>query len=247
MTPASLGILTFRRRGAPGRTPADEVDRAQRARSSPTLAAAGDVLLTSTVIGGRYAIRLCILNHTSAEADVEYALERVATADSRPRRHRADAAAARGSLQAGVALEWLDRAGCRRGLAPPDAAVFGCIADEQAERFLGAAREETYAAGEAVTERWTLARTFYVVLRGRLAVRVDGHEVNALGPGDHLGEIAAIDWGRDFSYGRTATVVATEDATLLAFPAAALRELMTDVPDIDRAVRRIAQARLTTR
>ena len=86
-----------------------------------------------------------------------------------------------------------------------------------------------------------------MVLRGRLAVRVDGHDVNALGPGDHLGEIAAIDWGRDFSYGRTATVVATEDATLLAFPAAALRELMTDVPDIDRAVRRIAQARLTTR
>ena len=71
--------------------------------------------------------------------------------------------------------------------------------------------------------------------------------MNALGPGDHLGEIAAIDWGRDFSYGRTATVVAVEDATLLAFPAAALRELMTDVPEIDRAVRRIAQARLTTR
>ena len=76
---------------------------------------------------------------------------------------------------------------------------------------------------------------------------VDGREVNTLGPGDHLGEIAAIDWGRDFSYGRTANVVAVDDATLAAFPAAALRELMTDVPEIDRAVRRIAQARLTTR
>jgi CRP-like cAMP-binding protein len=71
--------------------------------------------------------------------------------------------------------------------------------------------------------------------------------VNTLGPGDHLGEIAAIDWGRDFSYGRTATVVATEASVLLAFPAAALRELMLDNPAVDRAVRRVAQARLESR
>ena len=125
--------------------------------------------------------------------------------------------------------------------------LFAGATRERLERFLGAGREVSYAAGEAVTERWALARTFYVVLRGRLSVRVDGHEVNTLGPGDHLGEIAAIDWGRDFSYGRTATVVVVDDATLIALPAAALRELMTDVPEIDRAVRRIAQARLATR
>ena len=98
-----------------------------------------------------------------------------------------------------------------------------------------------------MTERWALARTFYVVVRGRLSVRVDAREVNDLGPGDHLGEIAAIDWGRDFSYGRTATVVAVEDASLLAFPAAALRELMAEAPAVDRSIRRIAQARLATR
>jgi CRP-like cAMP-binding protein len=98
-----------------------------------------------------------------------------------------------------------------------------------------------------VTERWTLARTFYLVLDGRLSVLVDGREVNVLEVGDHLGEIAAIDWGRDFSYGRTATVIATAPTRVLAFPAAALRELMTDVPDVDRAIRRIAQARLVVR
>ena len=115
------------------------------------------------------------------------------------------------------------------------------------EAFLGTAREEAYPAGGAVTERWALARTFYLVLAGRLSVSVDGHEVNILGPGDHLGEIAAMDWGRDFSYGRTATVVATDDVRLLAFPAAALRELMADVPAVDKAVRRVAQARLARR
>ena len=98
-----------------------------------------------------------------------------------------------------------------------------------------------------MTERWSLARTFYLVRSGRLSVRIADEEVNSLGPGDHLGEIAAIDWGRDFSYGRTATAVAVEPTRLLAFPAAALRELMTDAPEVDRAIRRIAQARLGTR
>ena len=243
VSPASLGILTFRRRGAPGRSPTD-IDRENEAIVA-ALATAGDVVLTSTVIGGRYAIRLCILNHTSAEADVAYALERVATADVDPAARR-DATAARGARQAGVDLAWLEAPGVDAGWLA-GMPLFAGAPRERLERFLGTGREASYAAGEAVTERWALARTFYVVLRGHLSVLVDGTEINTLGPGDHLGEIAAIDWGRDFSYGRTATVVAVDGATLLAFPAAALRELMSDVPEIDRAVRRIAQARLATR
>jgi CRP-like cAMP-binding protein len=98
-----------------------------------------------------------------------------------------------------------------------------------------------------VTDRWALARTFYIVVGGRLSVVVDGREVNVLEPGDHFGEIAAIDWGRDFSYGRTATVIAEATTTLLAIPAAALRELMADAPEVDRTMRRVAQARLAVR
>jgi len=64
---------------------------------------------------------------------------------------------------------------------------------------------------------------------------------------DHLVEISAIDWGRDFSYGRSATVVATEPINLVAFPVAALRELMLDGRTVDRAVRRIAHTRLAGR
>ena len=97
------------------------------------------------------------------------------------------------------------------------------------------------------SRRWALARTFYLVRRGRLVVRIGDREVNALGPGDHFGEIAAMDWGRDFSYARTATVVATEPTELLALPAAALRELMTENRAVDRAIRRVARERIATR
>ena len=241
VTPASLGVLTFRRRGAPGDDP-EGVDR-RNERIVAELAAAGDVLLTSTVIRGRYAIRLCVLNHTSAWDDVRYALERVATAEV-----SADAApvrAERGAVQASATIDWL-----RGPSMTPDelreVGPFAEVEDEAAARFLATAREERHAAGALVTERWSLARTFAIVRSGRLAVRVGEHEVNRLGPGDSFGEIAAIDWGRDFSYGRTATVVALEPTRLLVVPAAALRELMADDPIVDRAIRRVAGARLAT-
>jgi glutamate/tyrosine decarboxylase-like PLP-dependent enzyme len=243
ITPASLGILTFRQRGGADETP-DVVDRRNEAIVA-MLAMSGDVLLTSTVIGGRYAIRLCILNHTSGANDVAHALERVATAEvgGAAGSTLADAGADRGARQAGVAVDWL----AAHEVTPDDLRTlpgFESVPDEPAIRFLATAREETIVAGQALIERWALARTFYLVLEGRVSVRVGDREVNVLGARDHLGEIAAIDWGRDFSYGRTATVEALEPTRLLAFPAAALRELMTEVPDVDRAMRRIAQARL---
>jgi hypothetical protein len=211
------------------------------------LAARGDVLLTSTVIGGRYAIRLCVVNHTSGPGDIAHALERAASEDATVAAAEGSATTfERGAAQAGVAIDWLtghdmSAADLRRMPA------FAAVTDDQAGRFLATGRDETYAIGDAVTERWALARTFYVVRSGGLSVRVGDREVNTLRPGDHLGEISAIDWGRDFSYGRTATVIATEPSHLLAFPAAALRELMLDNPAVDRAVRRIAQARLGAR
>ena len=247
LTPASLGIVTFRRRGDPGESPA-AVDR-RNERIVASLAAAGDVLLTSTFIGGRYAIRLCVLNHSSDLAAIEFALDRVATAevpevaaqpgdrrtpgDRRERAARQAAATVDWSGMHDLSLDDLRRVG-----------VFESISHDQAVRLLASARETEVRAGDAVIERWALARTFYIVRTGRLEVRIDDRVVNTLGPGDHFGEVGAIDWGRDFGYGRTATVIAIEDARLVTIPAAALRTLMAESHDVDRAIRRIAQERL---
>ena len=244
VTPASLGILTFRRRGRSGEI-AEEVDRCNEAIVAQ-LAVSGEVLLTSTVLHGRYAIRLCVLNHTSGPADVAAAVRAVATADPVVGAHPASRRPERAAEQAGISLSPdpladLDPAALR-AIAP-----FGAVTDDQATRFLATGRRERREPGEPVTERWALARTFYLVRSGALSVRIGEREVNTIGPGDHLGEIAAMDWGRDFGYSRTATVVATERTELLAFPAASLRELMADNADVDRAVRRVAQARLAAR
>jgi hypothetical protein len=238
---ASLGIVTFRRAGGAGETAAD-VDRSNEELVA-SLAVAGDVLLTGTRLHGRYAIRLCILNHGSAWSDVAYALDRVAGAEILP---TADGPAERASIQAAVDIGWLSSPDLRpadlRRIEP-----FASVTDDQATRFLATGRVEVCEPDTILTARWSLARTFYVVVAGRLSVRIDEREINVLGAGAHLGEIAAIDWGRDFGYGRTATVVAIEPTTVVAFPAAALRELMAENGAIDEAIRSVAQERVGRR
>ena len=242
VTAASLGILTFRRRGNDGESPLD-TDR-RNAAIVHGLASTGQALLTSTVIRGRYAIRLCVLNHTTDDRDVHETIERVANWDVPVGEMPMVAVPA--VRDRGVDVAWLGAHGFDADQLRLVEA-FRSVSDDQADRLLGAAHEIAYGRGAAVTERWAFDRSFYLVISGRLTVNVEGREVNVLGPGDHLGEIAAIDWGRDFSYGRTATVLASEPARVLAISAAALRDLMAEAPEVDREIRRIAHTRLATR
>ena len=241
VTPASLGILTFRRRGAPGE-PAVVTDRRNEAIVA-ALAASGEVLLTSTMIQGRFAIRLCVLNHTTEDEDVAFAIDRVADADIADLDVFPMAAAGRQVAGTTVHAATRDRAGftvadLRRVRG------FETVTDDQATRFLAVAREERSAAGDVVTERWTYARTFYIVAAGEVVVSIDGAEVNRLRADDSFGEIAAIDWCRDFSYGRTATVTAAQATSLLAVTGAALRELMLESADVDATIRQTAYERM---
>ena len=241
VTPASLGIVTFRR-GGPAGEPAIVTDR-RNETIVKSLAASGEVVLTSTVIRGRYTIRLCVLNHTSNDDDVAFAIDRVAES----RVSDADVAAWAPSRQPVAGTTVRHAATEVPDFGPADlrrVRGFDAITDDQAARFLAFGREERYAAGALVTERWAYARTFYVVLDGALSVSIDGVEVNRLFGGDSFGEIAAIDWGRDFSYGRTATVTATMATRLLAVPGAALRDLMLDSPEVDAEIRQIAYDRM---
>ena len=72
---------------------------------------------------------------------------------------------------------------------------------------------------------------------------IEGIEVNRLAGGDLFGEIAAIDRGRDFSYGRTAPSPRSSRRGC-PVPGAALRELMLDAPSVDAEIRQIAYDRM---
>ncbi|MDQ2982122.1 MAG: aminotransferase class V-fold PLP-dependent enzyme, partial [Actinomycetota bacterium] len=77
--PPSLGVVCFRRRFE-GVDDEDELEL-RNAGLVAALEQSGLGLVSSTRLRGRYAIRLCILNHTSTRADVDRVLDFLCTAE----------------------------------------------------------------------------------------------------------------------------------------------------------------------
>ncbi len=72
LTPAVLGVVCFRRRLEDG----DDEVKLERLNAELVahFESSGRGLVSSTRLGGRYAIRMCVMNHTSALNDVEQTL-----------------------------------------------------------------------------------------------------------------------------------------------------------------------------
>ncbi len=238
MSPASLGIICFRRR-YPG------ADEPAIARRNAALVAAfertGDGLVSSTRLRGRYAIRLCVMNHTTAERDVHRVLDWFAHAAEPPVSDPARPTAPRGERVASDC--WLAD-GVFTAAELRAVPLFSALDDDELAQAAGAARERRIDPGEPVTRRWDAARDFFVVLEGRARIERGGVVLAEHGPGDFFGEIAALDWGAGFGYARQATVVATQPLRLLVLAPAHLSRLMATSPSVDARVRGAAQERL---
>lgn len=104
-----------------------------------------------------------------------------------------------------------------------------------------------WAAGRVVNipEGWSmiLERTppdnAYLILEGRVGVRLRNETVTELGPGEFVGEIAPIAHRL-----RTATCTALTPLHTLDFPAEEFARLRAEVPHFDDAVEAVAAARL---
>src|SRR4051794_3292889 len=239
LSPAQLGIVCFRRR-FPGGEPAQDAGNAAVVRA---FAESGLGLVSSTRLGGAYAIRLCALNHATTAADVEAAVEFLATVDAPP----APLGTARGIGRPGARQATMAEAESGVGVEPAvlaGVALFESLDPLALSVLAATARAEARTAGDAVVRRFESGRDFYVILAGQAEVFLDERVVRELGPGDFFGELAALDWGADYGYPRLATVVATTDLRLAKLTAEALRELIRTAPAIDEAIRRAAAERL---
>ena len=240
LSPASLGIICFRRR-FDGVADEPTLERLN-AELVSAFEATGRGLLSSTRLHGTYAIRLCVMNHTSGPADVIGALRWFATAPTPTPSTHPD----RGELE--------DRHADVRGGWPQisefDPAtvtaipLFAELQDRALEVVLRSARKLEVGAGETLVHRWQGTRLFYVIVAGSLEVRIDDERVRELGPGDFFGELAALDWGAGFGYARTATVAATTPSQLLVLSPAALGEVMRRAPAVQHTVRAAASERI---
>ena len=76
VTPATLGIVSFRRRvGEPDAPDAEGRSEAVNAALVRGLARSGLGMISSTRVSGRYVLRICILNHRTRQEDVERVLD----------------------------------------------------------------------------------------------------------------------------------------------------------------------------
>jgi glutamate/tyrosine decarboxylase-like PLP-dependent enzyme len=239
MSPASLGIVTFRRHPAG----IDDEVRLERlnAAIADEIERQGDVFMSTGRVRGRFVLRLCILNHSTSQAEVDRALELAATL---PVDVASAPAAPRESYPA-IEQGWLGRPDL-----DPDALrsldIFATLDDAQAERVLLAAREHDAVAGAAILEQWEVSRDLYVILAGAVEITADGRRLNTLGPGDFFGELAAIDWGAGFARTRSATVAAVEPTRLLALDWVLVNWLMKADPAFGERLERASRERLAT-
>jgi glutamate/tyrosine decarboxylase-like PLP-dependent enzyme len=239
LLPAQLGIVCFRRT-------ADGADEATLERMNAVLleklALSGYGLISSTRLHGRYALRLCILNHTSTEAAVHGVLDWLANAevdlddDTAPTR-----------LVAERNPDMVDGWATRDGVAAADIAaleLFRGLTPAERDMLSGAVRELNVATGEAVIREWDAAREFYVILDGATDVVRNGEVIRHLESGDHFGELGALEWGSSFSYPRLASIVATEPSRLLVVPGAVLNALVRSSSAFAQKIRASIHERL---
>ena len=238
MRPASLGVLCFRRRIDDG-TDEDRIER-MNSHLVRSLARTSTGFVSSTKLRGRFAIRLCVFNHTTRREDI------AAVLDHFERSQLEDVVAApviEHDRDARLDEGWL-------GAPRVDPAtvsglpLFAALGARDLERVSRMAREVRIPAGTAIVEQWDVGREFYVIVDGTARVFKDGKPIDDMARGDFFGELAALEWGASFSYPRLATVLATSDVRALVLPGAFFNELVRDAPSVGATIRGAVRARL---
>ena len=215
MAPPSLGVVCFRRR---------DLDDEANAGIAAALERGGTGLISTTRLHGRFALRLCVLNHQSTEADVERVLAFLETAEPEAREPQRE-------RHPPIVSSWpgLPEADVTSLRALP---LFAGLEPDQAAHVAAQASLHEAAPGEDVVEQWSLGSEFFVILEGTASVSVDDRPARELGRGDFFGELRALEWGSGYAYPRLASVRATSPLRLLVFPEGRLQELVDRYPSL---------------
>jgi CRP/FNR family transcriptional regulator, cyclic AMP receptor protein len=116
--------------------------------------------------------------------------------------------------------------------------LFASLPKHELRRIAQAADEIDVSEGKELLRRDEFAYEFMVIEDGQAEVTRDGEHVADLGPGDFLGEIAALEHGT-----RNASVVARSRMSLIVMTARDLRQLAASIPELGETLRATAEQR----
>ena len=116
--------------------------------------------------------------------------------------------------------------------------LFSILDRHELDRIASLTDEVDIREGEELLHQGNFAHEFMVVVDGRAQVVRNGDAVAEVGPGDFLGEAAALDSGQ-----RNATVVASSPMNVVVMTARDLRHIAREMPDIDAQLREAARER----
>jgi CRP/FNR family transcriptional regulator, cyclic AMP receptor protein len=116
--------------------------------------------------------------------------------------------------------------------------LFASLSKRELRRVAQAADEIDVSAGKELLHQGEFAYDFMVIEDGQAEVTRDGEHVADLGPGDFLGEIAALEHGK-----RNASVAARSPMCLIVMTARDLRQLAASIPEFGETLRTTAEER----
>ena len=116
--------------------------------------------------------------------------------------------------------------------------LFASLPKRELRRIAQAADEIDVSTGKELLRRGEFAYEFMVIEDGEAEVTRDGEHVADLGPGDFLGEIAALEHGT-----RNASVLARSPMCLIVMTAQDLRQLASAIPELGETLRATAEER----
>ena len=103
--------------------------------------------------------------------------------------------------------------------------LFADLSRPQLEALTHSVDEEVFAEGQRVLRQGLSGNSFYVIVEGQAAIRIDGEQPWTLGPGDFFGEVSALTGEPP-----TADVVATSLLRCIVVPGPEIERFLLEQP-----------------
>lgn len=117
--------------------------------------------------------------------------------------------------------------------------LFEALDAQGRKALIGLSHKVAFKRGDVICREGEPGGEFWVITNGAVRVTTEDKEIATLGHGQFFGEMAVLNGDR-----RTATCTAVADSQLVAFPSAAVEEILAQYPAAREALHKVGVLRM---